>query len=124
MESRSDGNKRLGFNRFESAQRRQFFHFFSRECAVEDGDAADPASETNGFCAMDDPADSERAACAIVLRRVDAVGIPPGIHAQGDEVAGGFREAAVGLFLQGDFDPGIGKLPELDAFISGFANDF
>ena len=73
---------------------------------------------------MDDAAYGEGAAAAIILRGVQAVGIPPGVQAEGDEVARNFLEAAVGLLFQGDFNFRVGELADLGAFIGGFAEDF
>ena len=86
---------------------------------IEDRHAADPAGEADAAAAVDNAADGERAAAAVVRRRVKAVRIPPGIQTQGDEVAGELPKCRAAL--QSDLHFGVAILAEFGAFVAGFA---
>ena len=64
------------------------------ERPIEDGHAANPASETNAAARVDHPADRERAAAGGIGGCIDVVGIPPGIETQRRQLAVGLNPVA------------------------------
>jgi len=100
---------------------------FPAQCAVEDGDAADPAGEAGrcGRCGITRPM-VEGAAGAVVGGRVEVVGRKPPreFQAQRGEITGSLGEGAVGAAAEGDLDAGVAEFTEFDPFVGGFAEDF
>jgi hypothetical protein len=72
---------------------------------------------------VDDTANGERAAAAVVGGGVEIVGIPPRVQPQGDQVARGFGEPAIRAFPQGDLNFRVAELAQFDPFGGGFGKD-